>query len=203
MTTLISVIGLLWGLNFGETNFKVHWPPLYSITAGCMCGWISNISLSVLGGDNQLLEEDLYSDDDNEEGSASIYEVQPAASPKSQLSSSAMHRPFLHFSSWVHGEKKKVLKSCPPGDKFAMCMKVNVFKVHSLATKGQELVASFIFKHGAGFECWHRTSATSGHQSVTVFNSHLIRYLVNRFSLWRETSHLKHTWLFFILYRLS
>ncbi|XP_044026382.1 ATPase family AAA domain-containing protein 2B isoform X2 [Siniperca chuatsi] len=51
------------------------------------------------GGDNQQLEEDLYSDDDNEEGSASIYEVQPAASPKSQLSSSAMHRPFLHFSS--------------------------------------------------------------------------------------------------------
>ncbi|GLD59639.1 ATPase family AAA domain-containing protein 2-like protein, partial [Lates japonicus] len=51
------------------------------------------------GGDNQLLEEDLYSDDDNEEGSASIYEVEPAASPKSQLSSSAMHRPFLHFSS--------------------------------------------------------------------------------------------------------
>ncbi|XP_073348896.1 ATPase family AAA domain-containing protein 2B [Pagrus major] len=51
------------------------------------------------GGDNQLLEEDFYSDDDNEEGSASIYEVQPAASPKSQLSSSATHRPFLHFSS--------------------------------------------------------------------------------------------------------
>ncbi|KAM6915109.1 ATPase family AAA domain-containing protein 2B [Xenentodon cancila] len=51
------------------------------------------------GGDNHLLEEDLYSDDDNEEGSASIYEVQPTASPKSQLSSSAMHRTFLHFSS--------------------------------------------------------------------------------------------------------
>uniref|UniRef100_A0A4W6DZX0 ATPase family AAA domain-containing protein 2 n=1 Tax=Lates calcarifer TaxID=8187 RepID=A0A4W6DZX0_LATCA len=51
------------------------------------------------GGDNQLLEEDLYSDDDNEEGSASIYEVEPTASPKSQLSSSATHRPFLHFSS--------------------------------------------------------------------------------------------------------
>ncbi|XP_030577511.1 ATPase family AAA domain-containing protein 2B isoform X2 [Archocentrus centrarchus] len=53
----------------------------------------------VLGGDNHLLEEDLYSDDDNEDGSASIYEVQPAASPKSQLTSSAVHRPFLHFSS--------------------------------------------------------------------------------------------------------
>ncbi|XP_074541085.1 ATPase family AAA domain-containing protein 2B [Halichoeres trimaculatus] len=50
-------------------------------------------------GDNQLLEEDLYSDNDNEEGSSSIYEVQPTASPKSQPSSSAMHRPFLHFSS--------------------------------------------------------------------------------------------------------
>ncbi|XP_047429166.1 ATPase family AAA domain-containing protein 2B [Mugil cephalus] len=51
------------------------------------------------GGDNHLLEEDLFSDDDNEDGSASIYEVQPAASPKSLLSSSPMHRPFLHFSS--------------------------------------------------------------------------------------------------------
>ncbi|XP_075940948.1 ATPase family AAA domain-containing protein 2B isoform X1 [Anarhichas minor] len=52
------------------------------------------------GSDNQLLEDHLYSDDDNEERSASIYEVQPAASPKSQPpSSSATHRPFLHFSS--------------------------------------------------------------------------------------------------------
>uniref|UniRef100_A0A665VHL1 ATPase family AAA domain-containing protein 2 n=1 Tax=Echeneis naucrates TaxID=173247 RepID=A0A665VHL1_ECHNA len=51
------------------------------------------------GGDNQLVEEDLYSDDDNEEGSASIYEVEPAASPKSQLSSASVLRPFLHFSS--------------------------------------------------------------------------------------------------------
>ncbi|KAM9840773.1 ATPase family AAA domain-containing protein 2B [Aulostomus maculatus] len=51
------------------------------------------------GADNQLLEEDLYSDNDNEDCSASIYEVQPAASPKSQLScSSAVHRPFLQFS---------------------------------------------------------------------------------------------------------
>uniref|UniRef100_A0AAX7TET5 ATPase family AAA domain-containing protein 2 n=1 Tax=Astatotilapia calliptera TaxID=8154 RepID=A0AAX7TET5_ASTCA len=49
--------------------------------------------------DRDNTHEDLYSDDDNEEGSASIYEVQPAASPKSQLTSSAMHRPFLHFSS--------------------------------------------------------------------------------------------------------
>ncbi|XP_035000430.1 ATPase family AAA domain-containing protein 2B isoform X1 [Hippoglossus stenolepis] len=50
------------------------------------------------GGDNQLLEEDLYSDNDDEEGSASIFEVEPAASPKSHLSS-AMHRPFIHFST--------------------------------------------------------------------------------------------------------
>ncbi|XP_062267496.1 ATPase family AAA domain-containing protein 2B [Platichthys flesus] len=48
------------------------------------------------GGDNQLLEEDQYSDD--EEGSSSIYEVEPAASPKSHLSS-ARHRPFIHFSN--------------------------------------------------------------------------------------------------------
>ncbi|KAK2856469.1 hypothetical protein Q5P01_005204 [Channa striata] len=51
------------------------------------------------GGDNQLLEEDFYSDDDNDEGFASIYEVQPVASPERWSSSSATHRPFLHFSS--------------------------------------------------------------------------------------------------------
>ena len=62
---------------------------------------VKALFLSVLGGDNQLLEEDLYSDDDNEEGSASIYEGDPAASPNSQLSSSAVHGPFLHFSLWV------------------------------------------------------------------------------------------------------
>ncbi|XP_058469113.1 ATPase family AAA domain-containing protein 2B [Solea solea] len=48
------------------------------------------------GGDNQLLEEEFYSEDDNEEGSASIYEAEPAASPK--RSSSVVPRPFLHFS---------------------------------------------------------------------------------------------------------
>nr|XP_015803654.2 ATPase family AAA domain-containing protein 2B [Nothobranchius furzeri] len=51
------------------------------------------------GGDNHLLEEDVYSDDDNEDGSASIYEVPPSASPKSQHSSSAMHRTFLQLST--------------------------------------------------------------------------------------------------------
>ncbi|XP_055088016.1 ATPase family AAA domain-containing protein 2B isoform X2 [Periophthalmus magnuspinnatus] len=48
------------------------------------------------GVDNHLLEEDLYSDEDNE-GSTSIYDLQPA--PNSPLSSSAAHRPFLHFST--------------------------------------------------------------------------------------------------------
>lgn len=61
----------------------------------------SSFFLSVLGGDNQLFEEDLYSDDDNEEVSASIFEGQPVAPPESQLSSSAAHRTFLHFTSWV------------------------------------------------------------------------------------------------------
>uniref|UniRef100_A0A8C5I375 ATPase family AAA domain-containing protein 2 n=1 Tax=Gouania willdenowi TaxID=441366 RepID=A0A8C5I375_GOUWI len=51
------------------------------------------------GGDNHLFEEEIYSDDDHEDGSASIYEVQPSSSPKSHDSSSTMHRPFLHFSS--------------------------------------------------------------------------------------------------------
>uniref|UniRef100_A0A7N8XTA3 ATPase family AAA domain containing 2B n=1 Tax=Mastacembelus armatus TaxID=205130 RepID=A0A7N8XTA3_9TELE len=63
--------------------------------------FVDELAEKCVGGDNQLLEEDLYSDDDNEEGSASIYEVQPAASPERQLSSSATHRPFLHFSSSV------------------------------------------------------------------------------------------------------
>ncbi|XP_061785401.1 ATPase family AAA domain-containing protein 2B isoform X1 [Nerophis lumbriciformis] len=47
----------------------------------------------VLGDDNQLLEDDLYSNDDNED--VSIYENQSAGSPTSLLSS-AMHRPFIH-----------------------------------------------------------------------------------------------------------
>uniref|UniRef100_A0A3Q3GH50 ATPase family AAA domain-containing protein 2 n=1 Tax=Labrus bergylta TaxID=56723 RepID=A0A3Q3GH50_9LABR len=70
-------------------------------------------------GDNQLLAEDLYSDDDNEEGSPSIYEVQPAASPKSQLSSSATHRPFLHFSISALQQptayRPRLLLAGPPG----------------------------------------------------------------------------------------
>lgn len=71
------------------------------------------------GGDNQLLEEDLYSDDDNEERSASIYEVLPAASPKSRLSSSATHRPFLHFSSSALKQptsyRPRLMLAGPPG----------------------------------------------------------------------------------------
>ncbi|KAM3602355.1 uncharacterized protein V6R79_002661 [Siganus canaliculatus] len=71
------------------------------------------------GGDNQLLEEDLYSDDDNEEGSSSIYEVQPAASPKNQLSCPTTHRPFLHFSSSALQQptayRPRLLLAGPPG----------------------------------------------------------------------------------------
>uniref|UniRef100_A0A8C9X9Z6 ATPase family AAA domain-containing protein 2 n=1 Tax=Sander lucioperca TaxID=283035 RepID=A0A8C9X9Z6_SANLU len=74
---------------------------------------------STHGADNQLLEEDVYSDDDNEERSASIYEVQPAASPKSQHSSSATHRPFLHFSSSALQQptayRPRLLLTGPPG----------------------------------------------------------------------------------------
>lgn len=68
---------------------------------------INSFFLSMLGDDNQLFEEDLYSDDDNEEVSASIFEGQPVASPEPQLSSPATHRPFLHFTSWVCLKKKK------------------------------------------------------------------------------------------------
>uniref|UniRef100_A0A8C9XDQ2 ATPase family AAA domain-containing protein 2 n=1 Tax=Sander lucioperca TaxID=283035 RepID=A0A8C9XDQ2_SANLU len=64
-------------------------------------------------------DKDVYSDDDNEERSASIYEVQPAASPKSQHSSSATHRPFLHFSSSALQQptayRPRLLLTGPPG----------------------------------------------------------------------------------------
>ncbi|KAG7261559.1 hypothetical protein CRUP_026397 [Coryphaenoides rupestris] len=51
------------------------------------------------GGDNQQLEEDLYSDEDNE-CSTSIYRVDPPASTQgSVLPHPAAHRPFLHFST--------------------------------------------------------------------------------------------------------
>ncbi|KAM9782763.1 ATPase family AAA domain-containing protein 2B [Neosynchiropus ocellatus] len=49
-------------------------------------------------GDNQLFEEDLYSDDDNDDHSASIYEDRTPASPKNLPCFSATHRPLLHFS---------------------------------------------------------------------------------------------------------
>ncbi|XP_056151162.1 ATPase family AAA domain-containing protein 2B [Lampris incognitus] len=70
------------------------------------------------GGDNQLLEEDLYSDEDNEEGLASIYDVQPA-SPKSQLSCPSTHRPLLHFSISALQQptayRPRLLLAGPPG----------------------------------------------------------------------------------------
>ncbi|KAM8826436.1 ATPase family AAA domain-containing protein 2B isoform 1-T1 [Synchiropus picturatus] len=49
-------------------------------------------------GDNQLFEEDLYSDDDNDDHSASIYEDRTTASPKNLPCFSSTHRPLLHFS---------------------------------------------------------------------------------------------------------
>ncbi|KAL6095579.1 atad2b [Pungitius sinensis] len=70
------------------------------------------------GGDNQLLEDDLYSDD-NEERSASIYEAPPTASPKSQLCSPTMHRPFLHFSTSALQQptayRPRLMLAGPPG----------------------------------------------------------------------------------------
>lgn len=78
--------------NISASTIKLYLPPLCIAVQAVFF-------LSVLGGDNQLFEEDLYSDDDNEEVSASIFEGQPAASPESQLSPSAAHRTFLHFTS--------------------------------------------------------------------------------------------------------
>uniref|UniRef100_A0A674P4U3 ATPase family AAA domain containing 2B n=1 Tax=Takifugu rubripes TaxID=31033 RepID=A0A674P4U3_TAKRU len=58
-------------------------------------------------------------DDDNEEVSASIFESQTVASPESQLSSSAAHRPFLHFTSSVLRQpiayRPRLLLAGPPG----------------------------------------------------------------------------------------
>ncbi|KAM3861426.1 ATPase family AAA domain-containing protein 2B [Diretmus argenteus] len=77
-----------------------------------------HVSPPVLGGDNQRLEEEFYSDEDNEEGSASIYDIQPAASPKSQLSS-ATHKTFLHFSTSALQQpsayRPRLLLAGPPG----------------------------------------------------------------------------------------
>ncbi|XP_061667938.1 ATPase family AAA domain-containing protein 2B isoform X2 [Syngnathoides biaculeatus] len=56
------------------------------------------------GGDNQLLEEAMYSDEENEDRATSIYETQPALCPISPPPSSdpAMHRPFIHCSFSPH-----------------------------------------------------------------------------------------------------
>uniref|UniRef100_G3PFL0 ATPase family AAA domain-containing protein 2 n=1 Tax=Gasterosteus aculeatus aculeatus TaxID=481459 RepID=G3PFL0_GASAC len=70
-------------------------------------------------GDNQLLEDDLYSDDDNEERSASIYEAPPTGSPKTPLCSPPTHRPFLHFSSSAlqrpTAYRPRLMLAGPPG----------------------------------------------------------------------------------------
>lgn len=65
------------------------------------------------GGDNHLVEEVLYSDEDNEEDSSSIYELAPPTSPRSH------HRPFLHFSSSAlqrpTAYRPRLLLAGPPG----------------------------------------------------------------------------------------
>lgn len=67
------------------------------------------------GGDNHLVEEDLYSDEDNDEASSSIYELQPPASP----CSTTAHTPFLHFSSSAlqrpTAYRPRLLLAGPPG----------------------------------------------------------------------------------------
>ncbi|KAJ3583061.1 hypothetical protein NHX12_034506 [Muraenolepis orangiensis] len=69
-------------------------------------------------GDNQWLEDDLYSDEDNE-CSASIYDVDPAASALGVLHHPASHTPFLHFSTSVLRQptayRPRLLLAGPPG----------------------------------------------------------------------------------------
>ncbi|XP_062323855.1 ATPase family AAA domain-containing protein 2B isoform X1 [Osmerus eperlanus] len=68
--------------------------------------------------DNQLLEEELYSDEDNEEGTSSIYDFHPG-SPQRPSPSTASHRPFLHFSTSALLQptafRPRLLLSGPPG----------------------------------------------------------------------------------------
>lgn len=47
--------------------------------------------------DNQLLEEDSYSEGEDGAGAQSIYDVQPGSPKKSY--SSLVHKPFLHFTT--------------------------------------------------------------------------------------------------------
>ncbi|XP_077442604.1 ATPase family AAA domain-containing protein 2B isoform X2 [Stigmatopora argus] len=73
------------------------------------------------GGDNQLLEEDVYSDDENEKSSTSIYEVQSALSPISppQSTDAAICRPFIHCSISPHQQptsyRPRLLLAGSPG----------------------------------------------------------------------------------------
>ncbi|XP_054618114.1 ATPase family AAA domain-containing protein 2B isoform X2 [Dunckerocampus dactyliophorus] len=69
------------------------------------------------GGDNQLHEEDVYSDDNED---SSIYEAQSAVPPMSTASSkSAMHKPFIHcaFSALQQptAYRPRLLLAGPPG----------------------------------------------------------------------------------------
>ncbi|KAM6953957.1 ATPase family AAA domain-containing protein 2B [Aplochiton taeniatus] len=70
------------------------------------------------GGDDGLPAEDLYSDEDNEVGSVSIYDP-PPGSPKRSLSLTAPHAPFLHFTtSALHqptAYRPRLLLAGPPG----------------------------------------------------------------------------------------
>lgn len=101
MDLLVLVLWLLWGSNFWNKPLSAFNTAVHRKFSRSELLDTQAVFVSVLGGDNQLLEEDFYSDDDNDEGSASIYEVQPAASPERWHSPSATHRPFLHLSSWV------------------------------------------------------------------------------------------------------
>ncbi|XP_051909152.1 ATPase family AAA domain-containing protein 2B isoform X3 [Hippocampus zosterae] len=73
-----------------------------------------------VGGDNQRLEEDAYSDDDDD-NVTSIYEVQPAVSPISPSASSdpTTRRPFIHCSFSPHQQptayRPRLLLAGSPG----------------------------------------------------------------------------------------
>ncbi|XP_060773730.1 ATPase family AAA domain-containing protein 2B isoform X3 [Neoarius graeffei] len=92
------------------------------------------------GSDNQLLEEDSYSEGEDGAGAQSIYDVQPGSPKKSH--SSIVHKPFLHFTTSAYQQptsyRPRLLLTGPQGSGQtthlapALLHHLNKFTVHRL-----------------------------------------------------------------------
>ncbi|KAF5908528.1 ATPase family AAA domain-containing protein 2B [Clarias magur] len=90
--------------------------------------------------DNQLLEEDSYSEGEEESGAQSIYDVQPGSPKKSHTS--IVHKPFLHFNTSAYQQptsyRPRLLLTGPQGSGQsthlapALLHHLNKFTVHRL-----------------------------------------------------------------------